>query len=620
MRAEKALTGNKSWQGIGNEELAAFYIWKALRKDVVIVMKERRSGLQLRKVLSSSVFRLILIVIVVVLPINILTLVLSSTAIEEAGKQVSMETWNALNLYMSQVDGAVERITMKMHATAIDHVDFARLNVKEITDKQEYYQQVQSAVNLNNAFQDILADNELITGVYVVFPEKEMDVINSKYTTYNKALVNYVDALIWEGNIENLKKWEVLDLEEGKIVFFISQYKNAYYGAWIDLSRLANRMGFTDQKEETIKAFTDDTGRVCYSNEVGLSEVALDQPYWESEGTGHTLVAVESVYANLYLVQVLSKGDLMNALPTMIRVLQILAFCALIIVPIIMLALRKWMIIPLSQLSAAMEKIECGDMDFRIEEQQTSSEFVQINRNFNHMMDEVSNLKIHVYEEELKTRDIKMRFLSQQIQPHFILNAMNIIYSYEKEEYGLIQNMILCLSKYFRYVVNANVDFVELRQEMDHIHNYFEIQKARYPKIFFAMVEYDESIEDCLLPPLLIQNFAENAIKHSLKIGNKIDIFVIAQHRKDGYVQIRMVDTGEGIREELLKKVEIFRETRKYQEGLGVGIQNAIERLEIIYGTEAQFRISRVEPHGTSVEMMIPLRRKEFTDVQSDFD
>ncbi len=55
-----------------------------------------------------------------------------------------------------------------------------------------------------------------------------------------------------------------------------------------------------------------------------------------------------------------------------------------------------------------------------------------------------------------------MRFLSQQIQPHFILNAMNILYSYEKEEYPLIQKMILCLSKYFRYVVNANTDFVKL--------------------------------------------------------------------------------------------------------------------------------------------------------------
>ena len=68
---------------------------------------------------------------------------------------------------------------------------------------------------------------------------------------------------------------------------------------------------------------------------------------------------------------------------------------------------------------------------------------------------------------------------------------------------------------------------------MNHIKNYFEIQQARYPDNFFAMVEYDEEVGDCLVPPLLVQNFAENAIKHSLKIGNSIDIIVIAQKTED---------------------------------------------------------------------------------------
>lgn len=219
----------------------------------------------------------------------------------------------------------------------------------------------------------------------------------------------------------------------------------------------------------------------------------------------------------------------------------------------------------------------------------------------------VSKLKIDVYEEKLEKQQIKMRFLSQQIQPHFILNAMNILYSYEKEEYPLIHKMILCLSKYFRYVVNANTDFVELSQEMNHIKNYFEIQQARYPDSFFAMVEYDEEVGDCLVPPLLVQNFAENAIKHSLKIENSIDIIVIAQKTEDNCIRIRLSDTGEGISDELLQKVELFRKTRQQQEGLGVGIQNAIERLDILYNGLSQFKITKEKPHGTRVEIVVPI-------------
>lgn len=135
------------------------------------------------------------------------------------------------------------------------------------------------------------------------------------------------------------------------------------------------------------------------------------------------------------------------------------------------------------------------------------------------------------------------------------------MYSYEQEEYPQIQKMILLLSEYFRYIVNANSDFVTLGEEMNHIHNYFDIQQVRYPETFFSMVEYDEEIEECLVPPLLIQNFAENSVKHSIKIGNHIDIFVIAQKLDEKHIRIRMLDTGEGINEEVIRKIECFRET-----------------------------------------------------------
>lgn len=300
----------------------------------------------------------------------------------------------------------------------------------------------------------------------------------------------------------------------------------------------------------------------------------------------------------------------MQQLPSIITLLQILSICTLAAVPIIIIALRKWMIIPLGQLSEAMDKVEQGNMDFRIVEISSGSEYEQINRHFNQMMDEVEELNDKILDEQLKKKDIQMQFLSQQIQPHFILNAMDIIYSYEPEEYPLIQKMILCLSRYFRYVVNAGKDFVELSQEMEHINNYLDIQHERYPDVFYSNVEYEPEIADCLVPPLLIQSFAENAIKHSINIDNKIDIFIVGQKTDDHRVRIRLLDTGDGISDVTLQKIEDFRRTRTYQEGLGIGIQNAIERLELKYGENSELNISRIEPHGTQIEIIIPLIRK----------
>ena len=113
------------------------------------------------------------------------------------------------------------------------------------------------------------------------------------------------------------------------------------------------------------------------------------------------------------------------------------------------------------------------------------------------------------------------------------------------------------------------------------------------------------------MPPLLIQNFAENAIKHSLKIGNQIDIFVIAQPLGEDRIRIRVLDTGQGIAPEIVEKINEFRRTGVRQEGLGIGIQNAIERLSVLYGADTTFEIDRDEPHGTRIEIVLPLRRGE---------
>ena len=260
-----------------------------------------------------------------------------------------------------------------------------------------------------------------------------------------------------------------------------------------------------------------------------------------------------------------------------------------------------------------MDEIEQGNLDYRISTKKTDGrEFDRINQNFNKMMEQVTDLRIDVYEKELAQKNIKMQYLSQQIQPHFILNAMNVLYSYEPEEYELSQKMIKCISKYFRHIVYANDTFVELYQEMEHIQNYFEIQKARFPDMFFAIVEYDEALKTVLIPPLLIQNFTENAIKHSLKIGKKIEIFVIGEKiTKDGqdWMRIRIADTGEGISDEALEQIEEFRRTGIAQPKLGVGIQNAIERMKYLYLDNGSIHIER-DPHysGTNIELIVPVK------------
>lgn len=558
---------------------------------------------------SSSVIRVMCVVIAVMIPVNVVTILLGKMAVNRAEEQFASETKGALDLYMLQVEDAMKRAAWKTQQIAVDDVDFAKINSKKITTTTEYYDELQSVVRLKEVMNKAIDDNIFAAGMYAFFPEKEIKIVESNYSSYQTELFEQINRIIEEKEIQKVGYWEVVDLETTDIALYVGKHQNAYFGAWFDLNQILRRIVKEDGSPQ-IQAFISED-RQIYS-EKNTENIDLETVLKNPKKAGYIVIRTENKYADFSLIQVISRSTIKNNFSGMTQILSWSMILVLLAIPVILYVLRRWMIVPLNQLSSAMKRIEHGDTEFRITEKSAGSEFEQINKNFNRMLDEMSELKIDVYEQQLEKEKIRRCFLSQQIQPHFILNAMNILYSYEQDEYPLIQKMILCLSQYFRYIVNANTDFVELKNEMLHIRNYFEIQRARYPEEFFAIVEWDEELDNCLIPPLLIQNFVENAIKHSLMIGNSIDIFVIAKKMGDEKIQIFVADTGKGISDEILEKIKRFRETKQYQDGLGVGIQNAIERLEVLYEGKAELKIGRDRPNGTRVELI--LERKEKGD------
>ena len=570
------------------------------------------------RVFTSAVFRLIVIVLAVVIPLNLLTLILGSTVISEVERQVSLETRNALQLYMSQIDDSLRRINIRMYMLAHSDTDFSYLNDKESAGIDEYYRQMQSVVSLGNTMNDILDDHTLIGGVYAWFPEKGYYVGQGGTTRQSEAVRGYIQEATG-GQYEDYGAWSMVMTEDEAFLLLISSRRQAYYGAWVSLRTLADTMGLFDDGDSALQAFTDGAGTVYEASRDNVQTLDINASRQRYNGENCTLVKVASAYSDLYCVRVLSNGQITNSLPLAIRVLQILSVVSVLIIPVIVIAMRRWIVRPVGLLVGAMEKIEQGDVDYRIPDSSVGSEFDRINGHFNHMMDEVSELKISMYEQQLKSEKIRLGFLSRQIQPHFILNALNILYSYEPEEYQLSQKMILSLSKYFRYVVNANEDFVELGEELNHIRNYFEIQQARFLHAFHASVEYDGDLSGCLIPPLIVQSFAENAIKHAFVPGQVIEITVRAWREKDR-LHVRVSDTGAGIPGEVLERIGEFRKNREFRMDLGVGIQNSIDRLEILYGGDAGLEISRQNPRGTRIDIELPIRQKEAADDERDPD
>ena len=565
---------------------------------------------------SSSLHRVIVLVFAVLIPLNLLTLVLGQRVMTESEKQIGQELWHTLALYLNLADEATKRVDTYLALLSIDNPDFLRLRDKEIDTEEERYRQVQAVVDLQTNLKEKREAEFFINAIFAYFPEKNIFANDSNYTARSFQVRNRIMEEIEDGSAAPRQGVRLLSVGERTVLVAMSEHRGVCYGSWIELSDIAHQIPL---EEGRILAFTDRDGQVLYASRELPEQVELRTGRQKIGGQSYLISAAAFPSGELYALELVPARQISGALPFAIRLLQILSVAAVIALPILLLAMQRWIVRPVAQLNRAIETVEGGDLDYRIPEREQGTEFNRINRSFNHMMDQVEELKISVYEEQLLAQKIKMRFLAQQIKPHFILNTLNILYSYEQEEFPLIQRMIVYLSRYFRYVINANQDFVTLGQEMEHLRNYFEIQQARYVRTFEARVDFDPDLANCLIPPLLLQSFAENAIKYALLPDRIVQIRVTAEETETG-MRLTVTDDGRGISTEMLERIEQFRRDRVFRTDLGVGVQNAIDRVELLYSGQGNVMLSARDGGGTLVTIDLPALHRRETDHKTEVE
>lgn len=114
-----------------------------------------------------------------------------------------------------------------------------------------------------------------------------------------------------------------------------------------------------------------------------------------------------------------------------------------------------------------------------------------------------------------------------------------------------------------------------------------------------------------MLPPLIIQNFVENSIKNSIDLDQKIRVYVLAEKLGKDYMRIRIADTGAGFPQKVLDAIMRFKTSHKPEPDLGVGISNAILRLDILYDSVPELRIYNSPAGGATVDILLPKKEEE---------
>lgn len=236
------------------------------------------------------------------------------------------------------------------------------------------------------------------------------------------------------------------------------------------------------------------------------------------------------------------------------------------------------------------------------------SEIDNANDQITGMVREMQNLRINVYESELEQKRMELNYLRTQIQPHFYLNILSTIHSMvQTKNYHEIEELTLSTSKYLRYLFQSTQDFVGLSAELAHIENYLAVQKLRYGDSLKTYLHLDHNLADAAIPPLVLQTFIENAVRHSYTVDDNlvIDIDISFTNLAKSHYTITIKDNGYGFPEDVLEKLQSHT-SLVTPEGKHVGLTNVRERLDLLYGTKYQLAFKNQQGHGTWIQLIIP--------------
>jgi len=201
---------------------------------------------------------------------------------------------------------------------------------------------------------------------------------------------------------------------------------------------------------------------------------------------------------------------------------------------------------------------------------------------------------------ELQTKLVQAQLenLRLQLQPHFLFNTLNTISSVMYEDVRAADAMITRLSDLLRLTLQASrAHEIPLAEELEITRLYLDLMQKRFENKLRVTYVIDPSLNETLVPQLILQPLLENSLRHGMKSGSSAMDLSIAAHRENGSLILQVSDTGSGLGE--IEPSGAF--------GRGVGLSNIRDRLAHLYGDRQQFSIANRPSGGAEVTLRVPL-------------
>jgi two-component system LytT family sensor kinase len=218
-------------------------------------------------------------------------------------------------------------------------------------------------------------------------------------------------------------------------------------------------------------------------------------------------------------------------------------------------------------------------------------------------------IQIKLEEQERLLLHARMEALQNQINPHFLFNTLNSVSSLVRFDPDTARELIIKLATILRRLLSSTEAFVPLREEVEFIDNYLDIEVVRFGRDKLRVVkELEPSSLDLLVPSMLLQPLVENSIKHGLSSKVEGGSIYLRSRLTSKHVIVEVEDDGVGIGG---AKNDDGDGLQAKQAGTGIGMANIVERLKVLYGDTARMRVDSQPGKGTLVRLRLPILNED---------
>lgn len=373
------------------------------------------------------------------------------------------------------------------------------------------------------------------------------------------------------------------------------------------------KINITDARGGLIYDSDLSSGRVNYS-EINEEELLM----YQKDPSNYLVIEDTTEQLGMKINTVIPRSKMLLRVSFIQRVTLFLVIILIVVIISVSILFSKRMLRLIKKLQSSMECLEGGNYQL-IMDSAGNDEIGSLVKSYNHMVGKMEKLIEEVYQAGVRQKNAQYLALCTQINPHFLFNTLESIrIKAILNGDDTVADMVKLLAKMFRTVLDSDKKNYKVRDEMENIRSYIQLQNIRFDHVITLTESIDPQIYHAKFMAILFQPVVENCFKYGSKeSGIPIEIWITGQLTEEKKMVFTIQDDGKGmsperleaVRQELYvaQDVEIQKEKGvEESDSNRIGLRNIAERLRLRYGSDGELRIVSSDEQGTVVEIRVP--------------